>query len=117
MKWLVDAQLPNRVAILLRSQGHDVLHTRDLPEGNSTSDEQIIKLAVQENRIVITKDRDFLDSFLLKGEPEKLLLISTGNIRNSELESLLSLVLPDLVSLFLGHRYVELTRTTIIVHQ
>lgn len=117
MKWLVDAQLPNRVAIFLRSQGHDVLHTRDLPEGNSTPDAQIINLAVQEDRVVITKDRDFLDSFLLKGEPKRLLLISTGNIRNSELEHLLFLVLNDLVSLFLEHRYLELTRNTIIVHQ
>jgi predicted nuclease of predicted toxin-antitoxin system len=31
MKFLVDAQLPRRLARFLAEQGHDVLHTRELP--------------------------------------------------------------------------------------
>lgn len=41
-----------------------------------------------EGRIVVTKDSDFVDSFLLTRKPPRLLLVSTGNISNRELERL-----------------------------
>ncbi len=31
MKFIVDAQLPTRLARFLQDAGYDVLHTRDLP--------------------------------------------------------------------------------------
>ena len=39
---------------------------------------------------MVTKDADFVNSFLLFGRPAKLLLISAGNISNPETEVLLS---------------------------
>lgn len=88
MKFLVDAQLPCRLAILLERQGYDAIHTLDLPKGNATPDFEINALSIDESRVVITKDADFVQSFLLQQKPYKLLLISTGNIRNSALEEL-----------------------------
>lgn len=44
--------------------------------------------AKAENRVVITKDADFVNSFTLSRKPYKLLLISTGNISNAELDAL-----------------------------
>ncbi|WP_162160923.1 DUF5615 family PIN-like protein [Leptolyngbya sp. PCC 6406] len=32
MKFLVDTQLPRRLAQLLQNAGYDTLHTRDLPD-------------------------------------------------------------------------------------
>ncbi|WP_300970662.1 DUF5615 family PIN-like protein [Thiocapsa sp.] len=32
MRFIVDAQLPRRLARWLNARGHDVLHTLDLPE-------------------------------------------------------------------------------------
>ncbi len=40
---------------------------------------------MKEQWIVMTKNADFVDSFWLKHELYKLLLISTGNIKNAEL--------------------------------
>ena len=34
MKFLVDVQLPRRLARWLQASGHDAIHTRDLPKGN-----------------------------------------------------------------------------------
>lgn len=116
MNFLVDAQLPYRIARWLREAGFDAVHTLDLPEANRTSDSAILQVAADEQRVVITKDADFVDSFLLVHRPEKLLLISTGNITNTELETLL---LPNLdaIVLALGNSdFVELTRTALIVH-
>jgi predicted nuclease of predicted toxin-antitoxin system len=86
VKFLIDAQLPRLLSNWLNSTGHDSIHTLDLPDGNRTSDIDISEIAEREMRIVVTKDSDFVDSFLLNHSPRKLLLISTGNINNRELE-------------------------------
>jgi predicted nuclease of predicted toxin-antitoxin system len=41
VNFLVDAQLPRRLALRLRDAQHDVLHTLDLPNGNRTTDAEI----------------------------------------------------------------------------
>jgi predicted nuclease of predicted toxin-antitoxin system len=38
MKFVVDAQLPRRLARELAEFGHDAVHTLDLPAGNHTPD-------------------------------------------------------------------------------
>jgi predicted nuclease of predicted toxin-antitoxin system len=116
MKFLIDAQLPRRIALRLIEAGYDAIHTLDLPKGNLTSDAEILVVASREQRVVITKDADFVNSFLLSGQPEKLLLISTGNITNADLEAVLLPNLSAIVYAFSGSRFVELTRTDLIVH-
>src|SRR5687768_13896443 len=78
MKFLVDAQLPRRLVSRFRESGHDALHTLDLSNGNRTTDTEINDLSEREQRVVVTKDADFVNSFHLTGKPYKLLLISTG---------------------------------------
>ncbi|MGH3684590.1 MAG: DUF5615 family PIN-like protein [Pseudonocardiaceae bacterium] len=63
MKFLVDAQLPARLARFLSSSGHDALHTLELPDGNRTTDARIAEVADGSDRVVVTKDRDFRDSY------------------------------------------------------
>ncbi len=63
----------------------EAVHTLDLPDANRTTDEQIIDLADLEGRVVVSKDADFVDSHILRSRPAKLLLISTGNLRNRDL--------------------------------
>ena len=116
MKFFVDAHLPRRVARLLTKVGHDAMHTLDLPNGNLTSDTEIINTANAEGRIVITKDADFVDSFLLFRRPQTLLLISTGNIRNAELQSLLVSNIYAIETAFQTYFYVELSRTSLTIH-
>ena len=115
MKFLVDAQLPVRLARFLNTSGHDALHTKDLAQQNSTSDTQINNISIQQKRIVITKDSDFVDSFLTIQKPYKLLLVTTGNIQNSELEKLFINHLSTLIYLFEHHHYIELSHDTIAV--
>ena len=71
MKFVVDAQLPKRLARLIQAEGYDCLHTQDLPNGNATSDTDINFLSIREKRVVITKDADFVQSFLLRQQPYK----------------------------------------------
>ena len=78
MKFLIDAQLPARLARFLQDGGHDALHTSALPMGNHTTDTRITEIADGESRVVITKDRDFRDGHLLSGSPRRLLIVATG---------------------------------------
>ena len=108
MKWLIDAHLPYRAAHVLRAQGEDVLHTLDLPEGNYSTDTAILAFAESDDRIVMTKDSDFVVSFRQKGQPRRLLLVATGNIRNRDLETLLLAALPNLITMFAEYHFIEL---------
>jgi predicted nuclease of predicted toxin-antitoxin system len=65
MKFIVDAQLPYRLALYIRQKGHDAIHTDDLPDKERTTDSEIRRIAQQDNRVVISKDSDFLDSHLI----------------------------------------------------
>lgn len=117
MKFLVDAQLPRRLAIWLGEAGFDAVHTLDLPLGNFTPDTLINQISIDEQRIVVTKDADFIASFLLQKKPYKLLLVSTGNIRNNELEILFAANIEKLQEAFdANSAFVELNRTAIIIH-
>lgn len=70
-----------------------------------------------EQRVVVTKDADFRDSHLVKGRPYKLLLVSTGNIRNADLLSLFARNLKHIVDAFQSHSFVELDRYHLTIHQ
>lgn len=117
MKFLIDAQLPIRLAQLLQETGYDTIHTRELPQQNATPDSIINSISIHDKRVVITKDSDFVDSFLTVQQPYKLLLITTGNIKNADLESLFTTNLSLIVDLLSRHHYIELSRDSVIVHQ
>ena len=117
MKFLVDAQLPLRLARWLREEGHDVVHTRDLADGNRTADRAISEISLREQRTVVTKDGDFVDALLLQQTPYRLLLISTGNTSNAELLELFGDHLEMIVSALETSTFVELGQRSLIVHQ
>jgi predicted nuclease of predicted toxin-antitoxin system len=112
---LIDAQLPRRAAGWLTGAGFDAIHTLDLPDGNRTTDAQILDVATRDGRAVVTKDADFVTSHLLAGRPEKLLLVSTGNISNRALEQLLIPLIPDIVREFQAHAFLELSQAGLVV--
>jgi predicted nuclease of predicted toxin-antitoxin system len=57
MKLLLDACVWPGAASELENHGHEVLRVHDFPE--NPSDEEILALALRENRIIVTLDKDF----------------------------------------------------------
>jgi len=115
VNFVIDAQLPRRMTTWFAAAGCDALHTLDFPDGNRTTDEQLNEVAEQQQRVVITKDADFVDSHVLRGRPPKLLLISTGNISNRDLEALMVPLIPDIIREFGPHSLLELGRSGLVV--
>ena len=72
---------------------------------------------MEEKRVVITREADFVNSFLLHGQPHKLLLVSTGNITTVDLLELFRQFLPQLTRVFTHHSYVEMSRTMLTTHR
>ena len=117
MKFLVDAQLPRRLALWLQQRGHEVTHTLDLAQQNRTPDPSLLALANKDGYVLLTKDSDFEISFELGQGPPRLLLISTGNIHNDELLELFARHEEDLLRLLAQHTFLELSQSQLIVHK
>lgn len=113
MKFLVDAHLPPRLCAVLRSAGHEAMHTGQLSAQNQTPDETINQVSMVEQWVVVTKDADFYHSHLLHGKPWKLLLVRTGNISTRDLTELFDRHLPTIVAAFDGSSLVELDRQAV----
>lgn len=58
MKFLVDVNIPQTVVISLQRLGHDVLDIKK--ENKLLPDTELVKIAQQEKRIILTKDKDFI---------------------------------------------------------
>jgi predicted nuclease of predicted toxin-antitoxin system len=113
---LVDAHLPKRLSEFLSAHDIESKHTLDLPKMNATPDHEIIRIADEESRIVISKDSDFLDNYILEGSPRKLLIVSTGNINNQNLIRLFEKNLDTLKLLFEENSVIEINEEEIHVH-
>lgn len=57
MRFLTDENIPSNIVDWLIAEGHDVVSARIT--GAGTKDEQWLSLAVPEERIIITADKDF----------------------------------------------------------
>ena len=116
MKFIIDAQLPISLSNFLKLRGHDSIHTLELPDKNKTKDNYITSISIEEKRIVVTKDNDFLESFLIHGQPPKLILVRTGNVGNTDLKAIFEKHLEKILSLMEVNSLIEITKTEIVLH-
>lgn len=117
MNVVIDAHFPRNLVWLFQEFNINAYHTLGMPNQNQTTDNEILDFADEYNAIVMSKDADFVDSFYLQNRPKKLLLISTGNIKNSELKQLLTNHLTEVIDCFKDFNFIELTNHQIIIHQ
>lgn len=116
MNFLIDAQLPRRLIFQIQAAGHEAIHVSDLPLGSRTTDSFINQYSLDNRSVVITKDADFVNSFLISKRPYKLLLIATGNIKNVDLELIISANLGNIADNFESFDFIEINRDIVIYH-
>lgn len=94
MRFLVDEALQNAVARRLGEAGHDAVHVRLRGLAGHTDDEVMV-LAVEEDRVLITTDTDFGTILALSGAagPNVLLLRGIGDTTDERVAAILD-VLP-----------------------
>jgi predicted nuclease of predicted toxin-antitoxin system len=83
--FITDENIPPKVVAYVRSIGINVL---DIVEQGlaSTSDAEIIQLAVDTNRIILTQDSDFGTFFFKEGfRPTGIVYIRPGHVKSADL--------------------------------
>ena len=99
MKFVCDHTIDRRIARRLATFGHAVEHASDLfPDG--TPDVQLSRYADADGAIVLTRGKDFSDSWILKRSPRKVVLMRSFDQRQLRLLEALILVLPTLARHF-----------------
>jgi predicted nuclease of predicted toxin-antitoxin system len=86
----------------------------ELPNKNVTDDLEINRISLAEQRVVISKDSDFYDSYSAKQEPFKLLYLTAGNIRNKDLIELFDKNFLLIIHSLQNGSVVELSKTAVI---
>lgn len=109
MKILVDAQLPEMLCEILIASGIEAVHVNSLPLGDETPDTHITEFSDKNGYRVVTKDLDFYHGHKLYGKPDKLLLITTGNIKNRELFTMFRKSMKTIETLSREFNYLELS--------
>ena len=113
MKFLIDAHLPPSLKKTFLSKGFDTIHTLDLPLQNDTADSEINRIVTEQERILITKDDDFYDTFIIKHIPAKLVLVKTGNTGKNDLKALFEVNFERIINLLEENDLLILTKQTL----
>ena len=113
MNFLVDEQLPKILADWLSEKGHDTVHVSALLTNTKILDGYLCELSMAESRVVISKDSDFFNTYLIKSQPYKLLYITAGNLRNRPLLDLFRGSFTPLLGLLENANVIELNQHTI----
>jgi predicted nuclease of predicted toxin-antitoxin system len=66
MKFLLDESCDTAIATALDKEGHDVSRVSQVSRG--ATDEEVVKLALEQNRILLTEDKDFGQLVYATGE-------------------------------------------------
>lgn len=105
--FLIDAQLPPRLAAALRERGYDAEHVVEIGFG-AASDDEIAARALSRNSVIVTKDADF--AMIGRRAPTlRVLWVRFGNASFQALAERLLPRLPEIAAAFeAGERIIEL---------
>jgi predicted nuclease of predicted toxin-antitoxin system len=107
VRFLVENQLPAALAHWLAERGHDAVHVLDRELGQA-SDRELWSLAIAENRIVISKDEDFLHLASRPADLGSLVWLRLGNCRKQFLLTYFAAIWPKIeAALQIDQRIVE----------
>jgi predicted nuclease of predicted toxin-antitoxin system len=104
LRFIVDTQLPPSLIVKLNEWGFDAIHTTHFNNGHLLSDSNIRKIAIDQDRIIITKDTDFWEYYLVKNSPPKVFLLELGNIKNETLFHIIEANTQSLIDLFINQK-------------
>ncbi|MEO9868838.1 DUF5615 family PIN-like protein [Ekhidna sp.] len=108
MKFIIDENLPPDLTELFRSEGLESYHVNDIKakKKQRVLDDQLRRLAIQKGYIIVTKDDDFVRSYVSRKVPDKVVFIY-GLEKKESLLSRMKEVIPQLLKLLSNHDFIE----------
>jgi predicted nuclease of predicted toxin-antitoxin system len=99
MKFLCDVHISLNFVKFLNKIGFEAIHVNSILDGFNSKDSDIAKFADKMDLIIISKDVDFKNDFLIKGSPKKLIKINLGNVSNEEFIEVFEKEIPKIESI------------------
>ena len=96
MKFLCDVHISFKFAKHISTLGFECIHINTSLDKWFTTDSKIARFSDENDYVLITKDFDFKNSFLVNKSPKKLIKINLGNISNEKLIEIFNLNLPKI---------------------
>lgn len=88
MKFICDVHIAYKLVSWLKQKGCECYHINEVFSNPKTTDKEIAEYADMNRLIVVTKDSDFRDSFILKRSPKKLVKLNTGKSSTQQIINL-----------------------------
>lgn len=112
MIFLVDENLPLKIPQTLREKGLQAYHVKESPQpaNRSISDREIRHFLQGKDAVLITKDRDFVDSYLAQNIPDKLIFVY-GEVTSSYLDELFQSRHHEILDLLRNYTLIEIGAT------
>ena len=117
MKFLTDENIASSVVHFLRKSGYDV---KDIKESNlyGISDKEVLKIAFEEGRIVITHDKDFGNLLTFSREKHRgVILLRLNNQRPYNVLKVLIKVLKSSIANKLENNLCVISELQVTVHK
>jgi len=107
VKFLIDAQLPPRLACALTEAGHQAEHVEDLGMRHA-KDSVIWEYAMTQQAVIVSKDEDFVERVRRTPGGPVIVWLRIGNAANAALLSWFLPILPSVVArIRSGDRLIE----------
>lgn len=85
MKFLCDVHISYKIVNYFKSSGFEAVHVNEILDKWNTKDQDICAYADDHDLVVLTKDADFRNSYLISNTPKKLVKVNLGNMSTSAL--------------------------------
>ena len=111
-RYLIDENLPPDLVTIFLKHGLVASHVNDIVSNVPVKDSAIRKLTLQQQIVLITKDDDFVKSFVSRAVPDRLIFVF-GQFRRSDILSLFELHLDLIVAMSVQYNLVEVNRSAV----
>ena len=105
-RYLIDENLPPDLVSVFTTQGYLSSHVNDIVSNLPVKDSAIRKLSLRKNLVLVTRDDDFVKSYVSRAVPERLIYVF-GKFYKKELLDLFSTQLHLIVSYSQRYNLVE----------
>ncbi|WP_370090413.1 DUF5615 family PIN-like protein [Ekhidna sp.] len=114
MKFIIDENLTPELTNLFREGGLNAYHINEMKakKDQRVIDDQLRRLSIQKGYVIVTKDDDFVKSYVSRKVPEKMMFIYGLKTKESLL-SRMKEVIPQVSALFDIHDFIEVNNNEI----
>ena len=114
LTYIIDENLTPDLVELFRVSGLHAAHVNELKthQKQRVVDDQLRRLAIQRGYVIVTKDDDFVKSYVNREVPERMVYVYGLNDKEVLL-SRMKEVIPQLESLMEKHSFIEVNKSAI----